>query len=148
MTEEGKTTASAIWSFVLAIIVLIVLLSAIVLPARPRKTSSLNACINNLRQIEAAKDQYGLDRELTNGANCTTDGIRDDVAVFSNLVGGRYIRQWPLCPASTSEPADISAMAALSAYDYTPNCIGSNPVCNHQGDSGVHPHSHALPTSK
>jgi thiol:disulfide interchange protein len=34
---------------------------------RVRSTSAFNACINNLRQIDAAANQFALDHNLTNG---------------------------------------------------------------------------------
>ena len=120
------------------------LISAIAIPSfmMARTSSQMNACINNLRQIEAAKDQYGLEKDLTNGANCTFDGAVDDVAVFSNLVGGAngYIKHWPLCPSSTTDASNVSSMAALSAYDYIPNCMGSNACCRHHGNDVKFPH--------
>jgi hypothetical protein len=34
---------------------------------RPRRVSSANACINNLRQIDAAANQFALENSKTNG---------------------------------------------------------------------------------
>jgi hypothetical protein len=35
---------------------------------RPYATSSVNACVNNLRQIDAAVNQFALENHLTNGS--------------------------------------------------------------------------------
>ena len=135
---------------IMIVVAIIGLLAVIAIPSfmRARTTSQMNGCINNLRQIEAGKDQYAMENGLTNKANLTSGGVFDDVAVFSNLVDFErgYIKQWPLCPASTSQAAVPSAMAALSAYDYRPNCIGSNAWCNLQG--GASTFGHDLPTAQ
>ncbi|MCG2658750.1 MAG: prepilin-type N-terminal cleavage/methylation domain-containing protein, partial [Kiritimatiellae bacterium] len=53
---------------IMIVVAIIGLLAAIAIPSfmRARTTSQQNACINNLRQIEAAKDQYALENGLTN----------------------------------------------------------------------------------
>lgn len=103
-------------------IFIIPLFAAIAIPSfmRARTTSQANACINNLRQIEAAKDSYALEYGLTNGAAIT----------FDNITPGIYIKAWPRCPASTSkEPAS----RARTEYDYIINPIGRNAACVHFG---------------
>ena len=129
---------------IMIVVAIIGLLAMIAIPSfmRARTTSQMNGCINNLRQIEAAKDQYALENGLSNKANITANGAVDDVAVFSNLVSFErgYIKQWPLCPASTTAAAIVTDMAALSAWDYCPSCIGSNALCNRQGGATEFPH--------
>ncbi len=116
---------------IMIVVAIIGLLAAIAIPSfmRARLTSQQNACINNMRQIEAGKDQFALENGLTNGASVGTN----DVGAFSVLVsagaaGTGYIKAFPLCPASTSISATVRS-ADLSAYDYTVNPIGSNAVC-------------------
>src|SRR5882724_2270044 len=54
-----------------------------------RTTSASNACINNLRQIDGAVQQWALDR------NASTN----DVPTWADLVGAnRYISEMPVCP--------------------------------------------------
>jgi hypothetical protein len=55
---------------------------------RVRCTSPRNACVNNLRQIDGAKEQYSLENHLTNGAPIRTSGISPYIK------GGM-----PTCPA-------------------------------------------------
>lgn len=135
MNKKGFTLVE-----IMIVVAIIGLLAAIAIPSfmRARTTSQMNACINNLRQIEAGKDQYSLDKGLTNGAFCTANaaGVNEDEIAFSNLVGGAdgYIKQWPLCPASTTEPGVVAIMAGLCAFDYDVNCVGSNAICSRQGD--------------
>ena len=113
---------------IMIVVAIIGLLAAIAIPSfmRARTTSQKNACINNLRQIEAAKDQYALEHGLSNYVL-----IHSDNATALGLLVGKadgYIRSFPLCPASTSITA-VTRTAGLSAYDYTINVIGSNAAC-------------------
>lgn len=129
---------------IMIVVSIIGFLAMIAIPSfmRARTTSQMNACINNLRQIEAGKDQYALENGLTNKAYLTGNGVNDDIAAFSNLVSfdRGYIKQYPLCPASTTSAAVIHLMAALSAYDYSPSSIGSNAWCKRQGGDEKYPH--------
>ncbi|HXJ75693.1 MAG TPA: hypothetical protein VNM37_22745, partial [Candidatus Dormibacteraeota bacterium] len=65
------------------------LLAAIAIPnfVKARGTSQQNACINNLRQLDAAKNQWALEKAKT----------ATDVPVQKDLLP--YLRQWPVCPA-------------------------------------------------
>lgn len=110
---------------IMIVVAIIGLLAAIAIPSfmRARTTSQQNGCINNLRQIEAAKDQYALEKGLTNLAFVATA----NVDAISNLVSKAegYIKQYPLCPASTNKIPS----AAGSDNDYDVGCIGSNAAC-------------------
>ena len=116
---------------IMIVVAIIGLLAAIAIPSfmRARTTAQANACINNLRQIEAAKDQYALENGLTNGAVV----LGGDIAAFGAFVtttgAGGYIKAFPNCPASTNSAAAVIKSAALSAADYDVNPIGSNAAC-------------------
>jgi Tfp pilus assembly protein PilE len=75
--------------FVVAIIGLLMLI-AIPAFAEARIHSARNACINNLRRISDAKDQWA--QETGKGGNC----IPRDVDLFGPAL---YIRTKPECPA-------------------------------------------------
>lgn len=145
MSKKGFTLVE-----IMIVVAIIGLLAAIAIPSfmRARQSSQATGCINNLRQIDAGKDQFAMERGFTNGAFLTTSGAENDVETFSNLVGGAmgFIKQWPLCPGSTTEPGAVATMAALSAFDYTINPMGSNPVCNILAGDANFPH--ALPVSQ
>ena len=124
---------------IMIVVAIIGLLAAIAIPSfmRARLTSQQNACINNMRQVEAAKDQFALENGLTNNAPITG---ADDTARFTALVGAGtgYIKTYPYCPGATS-PA--SPNVAASVYSYTVNPVGSNCACDNNGSgagSGTH----------
>lgn len=112
---------------IMIVVAIIGLLAAIAIPSfmRARLTSQQNACINNMRQIEAGKDQYALENGLTNLATVGTN----DAGAFALLVSAGaatgYIKTWPTCPATNA-----TKDAAGSAGCYSVNPIGSNVVCN------------------
>jgi len=113
---------------IMIVVAIIGLLAAIAIPSfmRARTTSQQNACINNLRQVEAGKDQYALENGLTNGAT-----FASDTAGFTLLVGPGtgYVKSFPNCPASTNLGTQAKS-AAISALDYSINSIGTNTTCD------------------
>ena len=83
------------------------MMSAIAIPnfVKARTTSQQNACINNLRQMDAAKNQWALEKSKKAGDACTEDDIKP------YLVHERM----PTCPAGGT---------------YTINAIGEPPTCS------------------
>lgn len=79
----------------MAIIAAIVMLGAFVLPSfiKARATSSANACINNLRQIDNAANQFALEHNLAKGAPIN---FPDDLTPYIHLNSAGKI---PGCPA-------------------------------------------------
>jgi len=128
---------------IMIVVAIIGLLAAIAIPSfmRARLTSQQNACINNLRQVEAAKDQYALENGLTNNAPITG---ADDTARFTALVGAGtgYIKTFPVCPGNTNASATTKT-AAMSALDYSVNPVGSNSACRING-TGVGAGTHIM----
>jgi prepilin-type N-terminal cleavage/methylation domain-containing protein len=102
-----KTSRCSAFTLVeIAIVVAIIgLLAAIAIPnfVRSRSTAQQNACINNLRQIDNAKDQWALEHRKQTG-----DPVVDsEVDVY--IKGGA-----PSCPGN-------------GVYDY--GNVGTNPTC-------------------
>jgi hypothetical protein len=58
---------------------------------RARSTSSVNACINNLRQIDGAKQQWALENNQTAQATPSWDAIRP-------YIGRGLESELPKCP--------------------------------------------------
>lgn len=73
---------------------MIPLMAAIAIPnfVKARSTSQANACINNLRQIDAAANQFALEHNLTNGAPIN---FPDDLTPYLKIRNGKI----PSCPA-------------------------------------------------
>ena len=90
---------------IMIVVAIIGLLAAIAIPSfvRARTTSQANACVNNLRQIDGAKDQYAIENNKTSGAGC------DMTACLT------YLKKTPVCKA---------------AGTYTVNNVGTDPVCS------------------
>jgi type II secretory pathway pseudopilin PulG len=130
----GLLAVPAILMVVAIIGLLSGLLSSIAIPSfmRARTTSQANACINNLRQIEAAKHAYALEQGLTNGATVTFENIGPTAP------GGGYLKAWPGCPSS----AHAARTRSSAENDYDINVIGQNPRCRIVPDKHAFAESH------
>jgi hypothetical protein len=86
------------------------LMAGIALPSfmNARTVSSHNSCINNLRQIDAAKEQWALEAGKKNGDEASIPGI-------SQYIKGNKL---PVCPQGGT---------------YKVNAIGANPECSFPG---------------
>lgn len=102
---------------IMIVVLIIGILLAIAVPnfVKARTTSQTKSCIGNLKQIDAAKEQYAMDNKLTQGAGCD----------WSNLVvagNAGYIKSQPDCPAGG---------------DYTVGNIGTDPSCSLSGSGHI-----------
>jgi len=84
------------------------MLAAIAVPnfVKARATAQQNACINNLRIIDAAKQQWALEKNKSAGDVPTWDDIQP------------YLHKSPVCPAGGT---------------YTINAVGQPPTCSIPG---------------
>jgi competence protein ComGC len=72
-------------------VVTILLLIAIPNFIKARTTASKNACPNNLRQLDGAKEQWALENKKT----------QTDTPTWDDLIGSdKYIKVMPTCPAN------------------------------------------------
>jgi prepilin-type N-terminal cleavage/methylation domain-containing protein len=96
---------------IMIVVAIIGLLAAIAIPnfVRARTTSQMNACINNLRQIDGAKQQWAL--ETKQATNATP--------VFSDVMP--YMRSSVTCPAGGA--------SASFGSSYTINSVDVKPAC-------------------
>ncbi|HTB82198.1 MAG TPA: type II secretion system protein [Candidatus Sulfotelmatobacter sp.] len=108
---------------IMIVVAIIGLLAAIAIPnfVKARATSQANACINNLRQIDAAANQFALEQGKTTGA---TINFPTDLTPYIKLNASSSI---PGCPAGGS---------------YSDSTVGSTPICSL--GSTITP-AHALP---
>ena len=89
---------------IMIVVAIIGLLAAIAVPSfiQARTTSRTNACINNLRLIEAAKEQYAMANNLADGDAVTQGQI------------ATYMRgtAFPVCPAGGTYDEKVVGTAA------------------------------------
>jgi prepilin-type N-terminal cleavage/methylation domain-containing protein len=83
---------------IMIVVAIIGLLAAIAIPnfVRARTTAQMNACINNLRQIDGAKQQWALEHQATSTA---APGATD----VQPYMGRGSAGSLPYCPADTSK---------------------------------------------
>ncbi|MGI6088007.1 MAG: type II secretion system protein [Kiritimatiellia bacterium] len=119
---------------IMIVVAIIGLLAAIAIPSfmRNRTVTQMNSCINNLRQIEAAKDQLAMETGLTNGAETS----------IANLVGrDNFIKQWPVCPSYNPGEGGSKTGQNATVASYGQNqVIGSNATCLVMGTDANYPH--------
>jgi hypothetical protein len=103
----GNSSQSHANAVLLPVVVVPAMLAAIAIPnfVKARAVSQENACINNLRQIDAAKQQWALEK----GKQSTDVPTEDDLKVY--LMHSRF----PHCPAGGT---------------YTINAVGQPPTCS------------------
>jgi prepilin-type N-terminal cleavage/methylation domain-containing protein len=108
---------------IMIVVAIIGLLAAIAIPnfVKARATSQANACINNLRQIDAAAQQFALEKGKKTGDSIT---YPSDLTPYIKLNSNSSI---PPCPAGGT---------------YSDNTVGTVPTCS-LGSSVTPPH--ALP---
>ncbi len=109
MNELKRKACGAFTLFEVGLLVCIIgLIVAIILPNRVNRhrTSPANACINNLRQIDAAANQFALEQSKTNG-----EAIRfpNDLTPYIKLNSAGKI---PPCPSS-GKPYHISKVGEI-----------------------------------
>jgi prepilin-type N-terminal cleavage/methylation domain-containing protein len=95
---------------IMIVVAIIGLLAAIAIPnfVRARTTSQKNACINNLRQLDGAKQQWALENKQLSTASPGQASIQP-------YLGRGTAGTYPLCPASGV---------------YTINAVSTPPTCN------------------
>jgi prepilin-type N-terminal cleavage/methylation domain-containing protein len=79
---------------IMIVVAIIGLLAAIAIPnfVKARTTSQQNACINNLRQLDGAVQQYALENKLASTATYTLAVLKPYIKLDSNA-------NIPACPA-------------------------------------------------
>jgi prepilin-type N-terminal cleavage/methylation domain-containing protein len=92
---------------IMIVIAIIGLLAAVAIPnfVKARGTTQKNACINNLKEIDGAKEQWAIENKKQQGDACATTDID------SYIKGGTPAA----CPAGGS---------------YTVDILGKNPTCS------------------
>src|SRR3974390_2579217 len=94
---------------IMIVVAIIGLLAAIAIPnfVRARTTSQMNACINNLRQVDGAVQEWALENKAAANANPS----------FGQISG--YLKNSVVCPAGGTAFSD----------SYTINGVTNKPTC-------------------
>ena len=121
-----KTSRKAGFTLVeiMIVVAIIGLLAAIAIPnfVKARTTSQMNACINNLRQIDSAKQQWALEN---NQAQTAAPGSADVQPYLGRGAGGTL----PYCP-------EDKAKAFASSYNGGMGNLSQAPQCSIGGVGG------------
>lgn len=101
---------------IMIVVAIIGLLAAIAIPnfVRARQTSQTNACINNLRLIDGAKQQWALENKKS--SSDTPAGT--DLQVY---LGRGNAGQLPVCPLGTT---------FADSYESSLGDVGTSPTCS------------------
>ena len=111
---------------IMIVVAIIGLLAAIAIPnfVRARTTAQMNACINNLRQIDGAKQQWALETKQ----NGVATPVATDIDPYLGRSGSTTNI---LCPAGGT--------TATFGNSYTINAVNVAPACQKVATSHVLP---------
>ena len=109
---------------IMIVVAIIGLLAAIAIPnfIKARKTAQMNACINNLRQIDGAIQQWAMELKKDAAAG----------VAFTDISG--YLKNSVICPAGGTTFAD----------SYTIVDVATKPVCQ-KVPGAISPPAHTIP---
>ena len=118
---------------IMIVVAIIGLLAAIAIPnfVRSRSTAQMNTCINNLRQIDGAKQEWALEK----GKTGTDTPAASDVALYIGRAG-----TWTSVSTAVYCPVDSSKTFAAS-YTAGIGTCATAPTCAIMGTATDYPHA-------
>lgn len=99
---------------VMIVVLIIGVLSAIAIPnfAKARTTARMHTCINNLKQLETAKEQWAMENKKAVG----------DACAMSDIVGiGRHINKQPSCPGGGTYSINVVGTPVACSLSAAPD---------------------------
>lgn len=102
---------------IMIVVALIGLLAALAIPnfIRARTTAQTKVCINNLRQIDSAKQQWALENKQTGGATPVQTELEPFLIRTTSGV-------MPICP-SAGPTATFATSYAINEVTNSPTCL-------------------------
>jgi prepilin-type N-terminal cleavage/methylation domain-containing protein len=110
---------------IMIVVAIIGMLAAIAIPnfVKARSSSQANACVNNLRQIDAAKQQWALEQNKLPTATVAEADIKP-------YMGRAAAGSLPSCPLDTARA--FASSYTINAVDTLPLCKQNvSPITNH-----------------
>jgi len=103
---------------IMIVVAIIGLLAAIAIPnfVRARESAQTNACINNLRQIDGAKQQWALETRQQGNASPTLNDIDD------YLGRGTVQAAAMACPSGGTVGTDFASSYTIDIVTNPPSC--------------------------
>ncbi len=113
---------------IMIVVAIIGLLAAIAIPnfVRARTTSQQNACINNLRLIDGAKQQWALEQHQQDAATISASG-----AELQPYLGHGAEGELPSCPADSTQQWSTSYAPNVGNVSVKPQCsiVPATHIC-------------------
>jgi len=108
---------------IMIVVAIIGLLAAIAIPnfMKSRETSQDKVCINNLRQIDATKQQWALENRRTG------DAVPEETDLQPYLIRGNAGRM-PVCPAGGATATNFTDSYSINAVTNPPTCKVASSV--------------------
>jgi prepilin-type N-terminal cleavage/methylation domain-containing protein len=101
---------------IMIVVAIIGLLAAIAIPnfVKARESAQTKSCINNMRQIDGAVDQYALEAGLTTGDPAPAGTLGAGVAGVPADGWLNYVKAEPLCPVGQVQYAQAQTVGTGS----------------------------------
>ena len=106
--QTAPLKKAKLWRLIIFSALLVLVLVAIAVPnfAKSKTTACKNACVNNLRILDGAKEQYALDHKLPKGYVLNSE---QEKGLYEYCKGGA-----PSCPGG--------GKYSMNPIDVTPTC--------------------------